>query len=242
MYSELLKNHGLVNLIGGKDYNFRSATAGAQFPEDVKRLLTQAEIEPETIYTGKQVHGTRVAYCDGKNGEAFTIGRHIQEADGLITEQADVALLIKFADCTPIVLFDPVNKVQANVHSGWRSTVLKISHEAIKQMVEDFGSNRADILAYVGPSIAQENYEVGSEVYEAFSHQVDRDLYFEPVGEKYLLDMSLANYQLLLEAGLSPHNIEVAIASTYIDNRLHSARQEGKDYSLNGIVTMIMKD
>lgn len=242
MYSKLLKDHGLINLIGGSDYNFRSATAGNNFSEDVKRLLTQAEIEPETIYTGKQIHGTRVAYCDGENGEEFTIGRHIEGADGLITDQVNVALLIKFADCTPIVLFDPVNKVQANVHSGWRSTVEKISHKAVKQMVDDFGSNKADILAYVGPSIAQENYEVGPEVYEAFANQADRDLYFEPAGEKYLLDMALANYQLLLEAGISPHNIDVATTSTYTDDRLHSARQEGKSYGLNGIVTMMIKE
>lgn len=240
MYSQLLKDHGLMNLIGGSDYNFRTATAPDTFAYDMNRLLAQAEIEPKMLYTAKQVHGTNVKYCDGENGESFIIGQHIPNADGLLTDKEEIALVIKFADCTPIILFDPVNKVQASVHSGWRGTVEKISHVAIQKMVEDFGSEIKNILAFVGPSIAQMDYEVGPEVYAAFSNQVDRDLYFEPNNEKYLLDMSLANYQLLLEAGLSPHNIEVSLETTYASDKLHSARKEGKEYGLNAVVTMIM--
>lgn len=240
MYSQLLKDHGLMNLIGGSDYNFRTATAPDTFAYDINRLLIQAEIEPKTLYTAKQVHGTAVKYCDGENGDPFIIGRHHPNADGLLTDKAEVALVIKFADCTPIILYDPVKRVQASVHSGWRGTAEKISHVAIQKMVDDFGSDIKNILAFVGPSIAQLDYEVGPEVYEAFSGQADRDVYFAPNNKKYYLDMSLANYQLLLEAGILPHNIDVALETTYANDNLHSARQEGKEYGLNAIVTMIM--
>lgn len=240
MHSKLLRKHGLLNQIGGSDYNFRTATQEVSIKEDVERFLKEAGMsEAKTVYTGTQIHEKNVAYADGENGEPFIIGRHFDKTDGLITNQPGVALLIKYADCTPVVLFDPVEKVQATVHSGWRSTVQKISHEAIHQMVEDFGCKKENILAYLGPSIDQENYEVGAEVYEAFAGEENRELYFKPHGEKYLLNMSEANYQLLLKAGLSPENIEVNTQSTYTDERLHSARQEGKNYQLNGIVTMI---
>lgn len=240
MHSQLLRDHGLVNLIGGSDYNFRLATtAEASFKQDINRLLTQAEVEPKELYTAKQIHSTNIAYCDGKNGASFIDGRHFEDTDGLITDQAGVALLIKFADCTPIVLFDPIKRVQASIHSGWRGTANNISQIAIEKMVQTFGSKKEDILAYVGPSIDQQNYEVGPEVYAAFSKHFDRELYFEQVGEKYLLDLSLANYQGLINIGLPVHNIEVATASTYTSNQLHSARKEGDNYGLNAIVTAI---
>lgn len=242
MYSKLLKKHGLTNLIGGSDYNFRSATAKEAFKPNIKQLLKEANIEAAEIYTGKQVHGKQVAYADGKNGEDFVIGRHFTDTDGLITDKPGVALLIKYADCTPVVLFDPVKKVQASVHSGWRGTVQKISHVAINKMVNEFGCQIENIVAYLGPSIDQDNYEVGPEVYEAFADEEERDLYFKPHGEKYLLSMSQANYQLLLKAGISPENIEVETTSTYTSEKLHSARKEGKDYGLNAIVTVIEND
>jgi hypothetical protein len=239
MYSELLKENGLVNLVGGSDYNFRLATAEATFSDDVKRLLKAAEIEPKNLYAARQVHDIKVAYVDGENGDDYIVGRYFEQTDGLITDKKNIALLIKFADCTPIVLYDPVEKVQAVVHSGWRGTVDKISHVAILKMVEEFGSKKENILAYVGPSIAQENYEVGPEVYAAFSEQADRELYFKEAGEKYLLDMARANYELLLEMGILEENIEVEPETTYISPKLHSARQEGINYGLNAIVTMM---
>ena len=240
MYSKLLKDHGLLNKIGGNDYNFRSATANDSIKDDVERLLTEAGMtDAKTVYTGKQIHGKHVAYADGEMGKTFVIGRHFTDTDGLITDKPGVALLIKYADCTPIALFDPVKKVQAIVHSGWRSTVQKISHEAIDKMVHEFGCDKENILAYLGPSIDQEHYEVGVEVYEAFAGEGDRDKYFKPHGEKYLLSMTDANYHLLLKAGIQPKNIEINRASTYVDDRLHSARKEGKDYQLNGMVTML---
>lgn len=240
MYSQLLKENGLVNLVGGSDYNFRLATAKETFADDVQKLLVQAEIGLKELYAATQVHEINVAYADGETGEDYVIGRHFEQTDGLMTDKKDIALLIKFADCTPIVLFDPVEKVQAVVHSGWRGTVDKISHAALRKMTEEFGVKKENVLAYVGPSIDQANYEVGSEVYEAFSDQVDREVYFRAAGEKYLLDMALANYQLLIEAGISPHNIEVATESTYTSPKLHSARQEGEEYGLNAIVTMMI--
>lgn len=239
MHSKLLRENGLQNIIGGSAYNFRYANAKESFKSDVERLLEAAKLEPNEIYTGHQVHGHNVVYVDGEKGEDFVIGRQFPEADGLITDKAGVALLIKYADCTPIVLFDPVNKVQASVHSGWRGTVQKIGQVAIEKMVSEFGSKKENILAYLGPSIDQENYEVGLEVYEAFADDPNREKYFKPNGEKYLLSMSQANYQLLLNCGISPENIEVDTTSTYISNDLHSARKEGKDYQLNAIITMI---
>ncbi len=240
MYSKKLKTHGLANWIGGAAYNFRQTTAGEGYTEDVKKLLKEAQMQPKELYTGKQVHGKHVAYCDGENGEPFVIGRQFTETDGLLTDKPGIALLVKFADCTPIVLFDPKTKVQAIVHSGWRGTAAKISHEALRKMEKEHGVQKEDIIAYVGPSIGQTQYEVGPEVYQEFTAQADRGLYFKVKGEKYLLDMGQANYQLLIDAGIHPKNIEVESAKTFGNDKLHSAREEGEKYGLNAMVTMII--
>lgn len=239
MHSKLLKEHGLRNRVFGTGYNFRYATVGDAIVTDVNQALKKMNLSPDELYSGQQKHTAHIEYVDGSNGEDFLFGRTFQETDGLITDKRNVALLIKFADCTPVVLFDPVKKVQASVHSGWRGTRQKISLRAIEKMEADFGSRREDILVYLGPSIDQANYEVGPKVYAAFEGFKERDKFFEAKGEKYVLSMLDANLSLIKEAGILSENIEVERASTYKDARLHSARQEGSDYQLNSIITLI---
>lgn len=239
MYSSLLKEKGLHNFIAGSEYNFRYQNAGKEIVKDVERALEKMGIQPREIYSGQQVHGNNVQYVDGTNGERFIYGKTFKETDGLITDQPGVALLIKYADCTPVVLYDPVKQVQASVHSGWRGTVQRISIQAINKMVNEFGCDRNNILAFLGPSIDQDNYEVGSEVYEAFHEFENRDDFFEPKGDKYHMSMLDANLDILVEAGIKAENIEIERTSTYTSPHLHSSRQEGKDYQLNAIITML---
>ncbi|MER2063819.1 MAG: peptidoglycan editing factor PgeF [Alkalibacterium sp.] len=239
MYSKLLAKHGLINKVAGSDYNFRYQKAGNKIIKDVERLLKEMNIEPLEIYTGQQMHTDNVEIVDGTNGETFVYGRTFKETDGLITDKQNIALLIKYADCTPIILFDPQKRVQAVVHSGWRGTVKQISVKAIEKMEEVFGCKREDLLVYVGPSIDQDNYEVGPEVYEAFSGVKNRDDFFKPHGEKYKMSMTDANVAILLEAGIKEENMEVERTSTYTSEELHTARGEGSEYQLNGLLTMI---
>jgi len=196
-------------------------------------------IHPDEIYSGKQCHGNDVAYANGVSGEEFVFGRQFKDTDGLITDKEDVALLIKFADCTPIILFDPETKVHASVHSGWRGTVKQISVRAINKMIHDFDAKKENIIAFVGPSIDIDNYEVGPEVYDAFEDFEDRDSFFKPHGEKYLMSMTDANLSILRNAGIKEENIEVSRNSTFTDEGLHSSRQEGSSYQLNGMITML---
>lgn len=239
MHSRLLKKHGLVNRIFGTPYNFRYKTMDEKIIDQVSLAIEEMGISPLEVYSCHQQHTGKVEYASGVNGDTFIVGRTFDEADGLVTDKEDVALFVKFADCTPIVLFDSVQKVQAIVHSGWRGTAKRISHNALNQMIEEHGCNLEDIVAFVGPSIDQNNYEVGPEVYDAFEDVKSRDSFFKPNGDKYYMSMSLANIELLKEAGISEKNMEVDTTSTFIDDRLHSARKEGSDYQLNAMFTMM---
>src|SRR5262249_41366423 len=83
------------------------------------------------------------------------------KGDSLLTDQPNITLFMRFADCTPILLHDPVKGVIGIVHAGWQGTVKKIVRETIKAMQTAYQSNPADILAAIGPAIGPDHYEIG---------------------------------------------------------------------------------
>lgn len=239
MHSIKLTQKGLSHYVAGTAFNFRYAKVGERLADDLERALNYMQIEPSVLYSGEQVHGVNIEYCDGLRGDDFLVGKIFPETDGLITDRPGVALLIKYADCTPIVLFDPVKRVQAVLHSGWRGTVQEISAHALERLESDFMCRREDLVVYLGPSIDQMSYEVGLEVYEAFGDFKARDQFFRSRGDKFLLSMSDANLELLLAHGLKREQIDVSRESTFRHPGLHSARGAGADYGLNGLITMM---
>ncbi len=239
MYSKMMESLGLKNCISGPQYRLGERVPKDEGRKNVYNALKDMGEKPIEIYSGVQVHGHNIEYCDGINGEENYYGRVFKDTDGLITEKENIALVIKFADCTPILLFDPVKKVQVAIHSGWRGTVQRISQLGIKRMISDFGSDINDIHAYLGPSIDMGNYEVDMDVYSAFSSFRNRDQFFQIKGNKFILSMIDANLQLLLESGINSSKIEVSRVSTFEDERLSSARRDKEKYKLNFMISII---
>ncbi|MFA5035224.1 MAG: peptidoglycan editing factor PgeF [Candidatus Margulisiibacteriota bacterium] len=118
------------------------------------------------LTTAQQVHGSQlVIVTQGMGGR----GSHdhesaIPETDALITNLPDVCLMVQVADCVPILLYDPIKRVIAAVHAGWRGTVANIAGKTVGAMRQAFGSSPADIIAAIGPSIGACCFEVGEEV------------------------------------------------------------------------------
>ena len=242
MVSKLLQGLGIQMFLAGSSYNFRTGQLGPEaVSQQVERVRRAGGFADQVIYSLQQVHGTQVAYADGSNGDEGPIGRQFQEADGLLTDRKGIVLMTKFADCTPVVLYDPVQGVLASLHSGWRGTAQEISKRAIEKMQHQFGSRVEDLYAYIGPSIDQAHYEVGEEVYQAFAGHPQVDHFMAPGQKegKYQLSMTQANLAVLDDAGLPSRRIEVATESTYTSDQLHSSRQEGPNYQLNALFVMM---
>lgn len=239
MKSKLLEKYGLKNYISGSEYSISYKKEGIKVLDYVDDLYNKLGMVPLETYTAFQVHGDNINYCDGRNGFNFIFGKIFFTTDGLVTDKDNIGLMIKFADCSPIVIYDPVLKVQSILHSGWRGTVKKISKKAIDLMVNDFGSSKENLLAYIGPSIDIDSYEVGQEVYDAFSDFKSRDEFFYKKGSKYHLSMVDANLSLLLEEGINPKKIEVCRTSTYTSKEFHSSRRDGPKYGLNSMITIM---
>jgi YfiH family protein len=174
----------------------------------------------------KQVHGGKITYVE----EGGLAG----ESDALITDKPGIGLAVSIADCVPIFIYDPVAKIVAAIHSGWRSTKEKILSKTISKLKE-FGCNPENFVVYIGPSISKNIYEVGHEVAEHFEKK-----YLTPKGDKNLLDVSGINYNILLQSGVKKSNIQMSALCTYaMKDILHSYRRDGEKSGRSlGVIAM----
>jgi YfiH family protein len=173
----------------------------------------------------RQVHGTavHVAGDQDRGSGTLSVEDPILDTDALVTTTPGVVLAILTADCVPIVLHDPVAGVLACVHSGWRGTVARIAAATVAAM-EKLGSRPADIIAGVGPAIDPARYQVGADVYAAFSDEaafgadaesvLRPDPAATPADPRWLLDLWTANRLVLTEAGLREENVHVTVIPT----------------------------
>ncbi|MCC6790916.1 MAG: peptidoglycan editing factor PgeF, partial [Thermomicrobiales bacterium] len=174
--------------------------------------MTAAGLDPEALAVGSQRHGSGVAVVGrdqaglGARPDSASVGI----ADGLVTNEPGVVLMTLHADCMPLMLADPVRRVVATVHAGWRGTVADIAGETVRTMRETYGSDPRDLVAYLGPAIGVCCYEVGDDVHAAWSDRAGSlsDEAVPPSGEKWRFDLERANRQLLQRAGLIEEHIE----------------------------------
>ena len=183
----------------------------------------------EDVVLQKQVHSDKITYV--------AQGGVCGNSDAMITDKKMLGLAISTADCVAIFIFDTKNKVIAGVHSGWRGTEKKILLKTLVKLQEKYNSDPEDLLAYIGPSITKVNYEVGKEVADLFDKK-----YSTPIENKYLLDVSLVNQDILLNFGLKKRNIQASVLCSYEQkNLLHSYRRDGH-LSGRALGVIAMKD
>src|ERR1700674_5585488 len=147
------------------------------------------DAEPLTVLGA--VHGAAVARVDEPQDV-------IQGVDALITDRRGVTMFATFADCYPILLWDPERRCAALVHAGWRGTVARVAAAAVKAMGAEYGSDPSNIRAGIGPGICGNCYEVGDDVASRF----DKKFVTGGHGDRFLLDLAAANRAQLEEAGV----------------------------------------
>ena len=156
----------------------------AAVAENFRRMGEALGIRCEDMVLSQQTHTTNIRIVtDEDRGKGITRERDYTDIDGLITNVPGICLVTTYADCVPLYFLDPVKKVIALSHSGWRGTVGKIGKKTVELMHEEFGSEPADILAAIGPSVCQDCYEVSADVTDRFREVFDRsawdDLFYE---------------------------------------------------------------
>jgi polyphenol oxidase len=211
-------NHGLTQAVftrrGGVSPDpWAALNLGSTVGDDPKRVHENRQLalaalgrDPASVYDVWQVHGVEVIIAEAPRSPESP---HLQ-ADAILTDRPGLTLMMRFADCVPIMLHDPVRKVVGIVHAGWMGTVLGTVRLAVEAMQKRYGSNSADILAAIGPSIGPDHYEIGPDVViqvqQAFGNDTTSLLSVSAGHMKF--DLWAANRLLLEQAGVC--HIEVA--------------------------------
>jgi len=193
-----------------------------------KELAISCELDADQFVFPRQTHSDGVVIVTSEN-----VTDTIDDTDALITNERGLFICVQTADCVPILLFDPVKKVVAAIHAGWKGTISKIAKKTIMQMTEKFGCNPADIVAGIGPSIHIHAYEVGPEVVEAVESSFSNSpaLLKPSMNEgKAYFDLWEANQTVLMESGIPEENIELmGLCSFEQADLFYSARRDGTD-------------
>ncbi|MGD0782222.1 MAG: peptidoglycan editing factor PgeF [Candidatus Aminicenantales bacterium] len=192
---------------------------------DLRAAAAANEAKPVLL---RQIHSARVLVLDEPPADASAPPR----ADAAATRRPGLALVVKTADCLPLLLVDPENRAVAAVHAGWRGTSLRIAAAAVEAMSRAFGTRPVSLLAALGPCIGGTCYEVGEDVAAPFRrHPSFADVFTAIVGRrgKYLFDLRAANRAQLEIAGVPPENIHEAGGCTHCDPRLLSFRRDRRE-------------
>jgi YfiH family protein len=149
--------------------------------------------------------------------------------DALVTNLSGILLVIRTADCLPVLISDSERGAQAVAHCGWRGTSLGIVQKVVRTLRDEFGSSASGMSAALGPCIASACYEVGGDVRSAFAdrgHPLDVFRRTQDSSRKYQFDLREANLCQLREAGLADTNIFSISYCTHCEKNLYSYRRE----------------
>ena len=171
----------------------------AAVAENHARIYARMEISAGRVVTGHQVHGNQVAMVADEDG-----GRRLSATDGLVTAVPGLCLMLRFADCQPILLLDPARHALGLIHAGWRGLAQGVAHRAVEAMRRAFGTEPHDLIAGLGPAIGPCCYLVGDNVATAMGYALPNwRLALKQEGTHWRFDLPAANAQQLAAAGVT---------------------------------------
>ncbi|MDE5862959.1 MAG: peptidoglycan editing factor PgeF [Lachnospiraceae bacterium] len=195
--------------------------------ENHRRFAAALGYDEKRLVFSDQVHLTHFyKVTEADCGKGIVRSSDIKEIDGLITDEPGIPIITFYADCVPLFFYDPVKRVIAMAHSGWRGSVERIGARMVDYMKREYGCKGENIVCAIGPSICQSCYEVSEDValqfIEEFGDSISQgipgkdradvaldELVWAKGEGKYQLNLHLACKIALLEAGIQKENLDV---------------------------------
>ncbi|MCI8577505.1 MAG: peptidoglycan editing factor PgeF [Lachnospiraceae bacterium] len=238
-----LVSHAFSTRLGGvsqgcfatMNFTFTRGDNPEHVMENYRRMARVLGEETERMVLSHQTHTTHVRTVTEEDaGKGVVRERDYHDVDGLITNVPGLVLVTFYADCVPLYVVDPVHKAIGLSHSGWRGTVNRMGRETLKQMNQEYGTDPADVICCIGPSICQSCFEVGKEVADAFGGAFDQmyhsQLFYKKENGKYQLDLWRANQIIFEEAGVPAAQIHTTDICTHCNpDLLFSHRTMGNE-------------
>ncbi len=199
---------------GAMNLSFTRGDDNEAVLENHRRFAKALGYDETKLVFSNQVHLTNFRRVTKEDcGKGITRESDILEIDGLATNEPGVPLITFYADCVPLFFYDPVRKVIAMAHSGWKGTVGRIGAKMLSFLGKEYGSEAKDIVCAIAPSICQSCYEVSEDVALSF-----REVFWDGYGDSLLYEKKDGKYQLnlhkaceitLLDAGILPEHIDI---------------------------------
>lgn len=235
---------GSAGDLGGLNLSFAVGDDPAIVLANRRDFCAAVGIDATGVVCAAQIHGTAVARVGAaERGRGFASRESaIPDVDVLITAEPGVGLWLGFADCAPILLFDPRRRAVGLAHAGWRGTVGGIVGRTVEALTREFGCEPADLLATIGPCIGACCYEVGAEVTAGARASLPApDEALAATGPStWRLDLVAANAQLLRAAGVLAGNVELSgiCTSCQSDHFFSHRAQHGRAGRFAAIIGM----
>jgi YfiH family protein len=224
--------HGVTTRAGGVsedrcaslNVSYGVGDATANVDENLRRVGLSVGAEPGDLFSAYQVHGRAVTVV-----EPGTEASPRPHCEILVSGSAKRTLMLRHADCTPVLLADRRGRAVGIVHAGWRGSAVRAAGAAVQALHEVFGTRPGDVIAGIGPAIGPCCYTVGQDVVDAFGIE-RRHLFSDDVK----LDLWEANRLALIEAGVPPEQIEVAgictqcSADRFFSHRANQSQPAGR--------------
>lgn len=229
----------------GSNSNFEKEKT--KYINNYKILAENLRINYKKIFRPLQTHTDVIKNVEEKDlTENFEFKEEFKDVDGVITKQKDLYLSLLYADCTPIIFYDPVKKIVANTHSGWKGTLQKIGQKTVKKMKEEYGCNPKDIICCIGPCIRKCHFQVEDDVKELFYKEfeytkrineiIQKDIIIDGK-QKYKIDTTLINTIILEEEGILKENIiDSGICTVCNGDLIHSFRADKEKSGRNTMI------
>ena len=169
--------------------------------QNKQKLLDVFGLRSEDLYEVWQVHSAKVIRVSGREQKK----KQLHQADAVITDQPGTILLMRFADCVPILLYDPEHHVLGMAHAGWQGTVRHVARNTVQALSRAYGTAPEAVRAGIGPSIGPDHYQVGEDVIVRVKEAYP-DTYRQMIVEEeglVKLDLWQANRLDLEQAGIS---------------------------------------
>ena len=200
------------NEFSSLDLSFNRGDDIEAVKENFRRVAEAMEVPAGQIVCSDQTHTTNVRKVTAEDaGSGLTKERPYHDVDGLITDVPGLMLATFYADCVPLYFVDTKHRAIGLSHSGWRGTVHRMGKATLEAMNREYGTEPADVIACIGPSICQDCFEVGPEVAaefaDGFAEQYHNDLFYQKPDGKYQVDLWRANQIVLREAGIPANQI-----------------------------------
>ncbi len=237
--------HGIFTRLGGASVApWTGLNLGGNVGDDPltvrhnhEQMYAALEVEDDRACTVWQVHSADVVLVNGPvRGR-----RWLALADGMVTDRPDTPLVMRYADCTPLLFYDAIQSVIGIAHAGWRGTVQGVGANVVETMVTAYGCEPANIQAGIGPSIGPNRYQVGEEVvaavqnyFETLAGLICRD----PEDGTAYFDLWAANRLDLERAGVEQIEVAGLCTASHIDEFYSHRAEKGRTGRFGAVITL----